>query len=64
MSTRLLHYLTLLLSTPSGLSEILKLLNDRFGTSFEPEDEEFLDTLEQKLDQDAGMAATPARTRV
>ncbi|MDA8746051.1 type I restriction endonuclease [Rubripirellula amarantea] len=41
-----------------ALSEILKLLNDRFGTSFEPEDEEFLDTLEQKLDEDPGMAAS------
>lgn len=40
------------------LSEILKLLNDRFGTSFAPEDAEFLDTLEQKLDIDAGMAAS------
>ena len=41
-----------------ALSEVLKLLNDRFGTSFEPEDEEFLETLEQKLDEDAGMAAS------
>ena len=41
-----------------ALSEILKLLNDRFGTSFEPEDEEFLDALEQKLDEDPGMAAS------
>lgn len=40
------------------LSEILKLLNDRFGTNFEPEDEEFLETLEQKLDQDQGLAAS------
>jgi type I restriction enzyme R subunit len=38
--------------------EILKLLNDRFGTNFEPEDEEFLETLEQKLDQDQGLAAS------
>src|SRR5690606_31839047 len=40
------------------LSEILKLLNDRFGTNFEPEDEEFLETLEQKLDEDHGLAAS------
>lgn len=40
------------------LSEILKLLNDRFGTNFEPQDEEFLETLEQKLDQDQGLAAS------
>lgn len=38
------------------LSEILKLFNDRFGTNFKPEDEEFLETLEQKLDQDQGLA--------
>ena len=40
------------------LSEILKLLNDRFGTNFEPEDQAFLETLEQKLDEDHGMAAS------
>ena len=36
------------------LSQILKLLNDRFGTNFEEEDKEFLETLEEKLDADAG----------
>ena len=40
------------------LSEILKLLNDRFGTNFEPEDQAFLESLEQKLDEDHGMAAS------
>jgi type I restriction enzyme R subunit len=40
------------------LSEILKLLNDRFGTSFEPQDQAFLESLEQKLDEDTGMAAS------
>ena len=40
------------------LSEILKLLNDRFGTNFADEDKEFLETLEQKLDADVGMAAS------
>jgi hypothetical protein len=40
------------------LSEILKLLNDRFGTTFAEEDKQFLETLEVKLDSDAGMAAS------
>jgi type I restriction enzyme R subunit len=40
------------------LSEILKLLNDRFGTSFQEEDKQFLETLENKLDADPGMAAS------
>jgi type I restriction enzyme R subunit len=40
------------------LSEILKLLNDRFGSNFADEDKEFLETLEQKLDADVGMAAS------
>lgn len=40
------------------LSEILKLLNDRFGTNFAAEDKQFLETLEEKLDADAGMAAS------
>ena len=40
------------------LSEILKLLNDRFGTTFTEEDKEFLETLEQKLDADVGMASS------
>lgn len=40
------------------LSEILKLLNDRFGTNFEPQDQSFLESLEQKLDEDTGMAAS------
>ncbi len=41
-----------------SLSAILKILNDRFGTNFEPEDEQFIETLEQKLDADTGMAAS------
>jgi type I restriction enzyme R subunit len=41
-----------------ALSEILKLLNDRFGTNFAEEDKQFLETLEEKLDTDAGMAAS------
>jgi type I restriction enzyme R subunit len=40
------------------LSEILRLLNERFGTSFTDEDKEFLHTLEEKLDADSGMAAS------
>jgi type I restriction enzyme R subunit len=40
------------------LSEILKLLNDRFGTDFKEEDKQFLEALEEKLDADAGMAAS------
>ncbi len=40
------------------LSEILKLLNDRFGTNFAEEDKQFLETLEQKLDADVGMASS------
>jgi type I restriction enzyme R subunit len=40
------------------LSEILKLLNDRFGTNFAEDDKQFLETLEQKLDADAGMASS------
>jgi type I restriction enzyme R subunit len=40
------------------LSEILKLLNDRFGTNFAEEDKQFLETLEGKLDADVGMAAS------
>jgi type I restriction enzyme, R subunit len=40
------------------LSEILKLLNDRFGTDFQEEDKEFVEILEEKLDADAGMAAS------
>jgi type I restriction enzyme R subunit len=40
------------------LSQILKLLNERFGTDFQEEDKEFLETLEEKLDADAGLAAS------
>ena len=40
------------------LSEILKLLNDRFGTNFAEEDKQFLETLEEKLDADVGMASS------
>ena len=40
------------------LSEILKLLNDRFGTTFAEEDKQFLETLEVKLDADVGMASS------
>jgi type I restriction enzyme R subunit len=40
------------------LSEILKLLNERFGTNFSGEDKEFLEILECKLDSDPGMAAS------
>ncbi len=40
------------------LSAILKLLNDRFGTNFEEQDKQFVETLEEKLDADAGMAAS------
>ncbi|MGF1583056.1 MAG: hypothetical protein ACFCD0_27365 [Gemmataceae bacterium] len=40
------------------LSEILKLLNERFGTDFQEEDEQFLETLEEKLDEDDGLAAS------
>jgi type I restriction enzyme R subunit len=40
------------------LSQILKLLNDRFGTNFAEEDKQFLETLEEKLDADAGMASS------
>jgi type I restriction enzyme R subunit len=40
------------------LSAILKLLNDRFGTDFKDEDKQFIETLEEKIDGDAGMAAS------
>ncbi|HET6881176.1 MAG TPA: type I restriction endonuclease [Pirellulales bacterium] len=40
------------------LSEILKLLNDRFGTNFAEDDKQFLETLEEKLDADVGMASS------
>jgi len=40
------------------LSEILKLLNDRFGTNFAEEDKQFLEKLEEKLDSDPGMASS------
>jgi type I restriction enzyme R subunit len=40
------------------LSAILKLLNERFGTNFEEQDKEFLETLEHKLDADPGLAAS------
>ena len=40
------------------LSQILRLLNERFGTDFKEEDRQFLETLEEKLDADAGMAAS------
>jgi type I restriction enzyme R subunit len=40
------------------LSEILKLLNDRFGTNFAEEDKQFIETLEEKLDADVGMASS------
>jgi type I restriction enzyme R subunit len=40
------------------LSAILKLLNERFGTDFKEEDTQFIETLEGKLDADAGMAAS------
>jgi type I restriction enzyme R subunit len=40
------------------LSQILKLLNERFGTNFTDEDKQFLETLEEKLDADVGMAAS------
>ena len=42
------------------LSQILLLLNDRFGTNFQEEDKQFLETLEEKLDTDPGMAASYA----
>jgi type I restriction enzyme R subunit len=42
------------------LSQILRLLNDRFGTNFTEEDKQFLETLEGKLDADPGMAASLA----
>jgi type I restriction enzyme R subunit len=40
------------------LSEILKLLNERFGTDFKEEDRAFLQVLEQKLSEDPGLAAS------
>jgi type I restriction enzyme R subunit len=40
------------------LSEILKLLNERFGTDFKEEDKVFLQTLEKKLAEDPGLAAS------
>jgi type I restriction enzyme R subunit len=40
------------------LSAILKLLNERFGTDFKEEDKQFIETLEEKLDADTGMAAS------
>lgn len=44
---------------PEPLSEILKRLNERFGTDITgPAAEEFLESLEQKLDADAGLAAS------
>lgn len=44
---------------PEPLSEILKRLNERFGTDITgPAAEEFLGSLEQKLDEDAGLAAS------
>jgi type I restriction enzyme R subunit len=42
------------------LSEILKLLNERFGTDFTEEDKVFLQVLEQKLSDDPGLAASLA----
>ncbi len=41
-----------------ALSEILKLLNERFGTDFKEEDKVFLQVLEEKLSGDAGLAAS------
>lgn len=41
-----------------ALSEILKLLNERFGTDFTEQDKVFLEVLEQKLDTDQGVAAS------
>ena len=43
---------------PEPLSEILKRLNERFGTNFAPEETEFLETLEAKLNEDDGLAAS------
>lgn len=44
---------------PEPLSEILKRLNERFGTDITgPAAEEFIDILEHKLDADAGLAAS------
>ncbi len=40
------------------LSQILKLLNERFGTDFKDEDRQFIETLEDKLDADVGMASS------
>jgi type I restriction enzyme R subunit len=40
------------------LSEILKLLNERFGTDFAEEDRVFLQVLERKLAEDMGVAAS------
>jgi type I restriction enzyme R subunit len=40
------------------LSAILQLLNERFGTDFKEEDKQFIETLEEKLDADTGMAAS------
>src|SRR5262249_15965790 len=40
------------------LSEIRKRLKDGLGTNFGEEDKQFLETLEQKLDGDVGMASS------
>src|SRR4029079_17375265 len=40
------------------LSAILKLLNERFGTDFTEEDRQCIETLEEKLDSEAGMRAS------
>lgn len=54
---------------PEPLSEILKRLNERFGTDFAPDETEFLETLEAKLNEDEGLAAsfevnTPENSRL
>ena len=44
---------------PEPLSEILKRLNERFGTDITgPDAEEFIGTLEAKLNEDEGLAAS------
>ena len=44
---------------PEPLSEILKRLNERFGTDITgPAAEEFIEALEAKLDEDQGLAAS------
>ena len=40
----------------AALSEILKLLNERFGTDFTEEDQVFVEQLEEKLARDAGLS--------